>query len=187
MTTKHAIVLLAFNRNKATDLARIATLSKSWDVWTVARDGGTHKQHWSITFNCTKGQEVLCQRLVELVHTTTIPHVVVVLDYFWCANNYYKEQYGTGWLTGWVADILATGVWEVILPYNIEVTKMEREPGALQGVRLIRQSNPLWQATLGTRMISEEHHNSKMVGVDKALPFISFKIAGLSFSRFLLF
>ena len=126
MVLRQSVVLLGFNRHLDTDIARIEQLSQKWDVFTVSRSIYNQERravnfedeahHLGAKF-CDIGRGRKSQ-IVSLVRAKAEAHrrVHIYLDYWWCANNYYREAYGQLWLQTWVRELLVAGAQLVVLP-----------------------------------------------------------------------
>ena len=131
------LMVFGFNRHKETDLERIKKFSKSFVVHTVSRSyyddektpknkGDEAYHHYASFKDISRGER---STILELVREKVLlhKHVYIHLDYFWAANNYYKNGYGVLWLEEWVQALLEAGALEVILPYNDEMAAFEQK------------------------------------------------------------
>jgi hypothetical protein len=172
---KNLVIILGFNRHVETDVARTKELSKKWDVFTVSRTAEMGRDdHLHARFNDMGNRE---SQILKMIREKALRQTIdsVFLDYWWPANGYFADSYGLGWLTGWVQALLEAGAREVVLPYNLEVEEMEKNPKALAGEHIRKEESALWKATQKTSSIPCAFNKKKMRGLHESTPFVRFK------------
>ena len=120
--------------------------------------------------------------------------ILLLLDYFWLQQNYYKERYGMLWLTHHARAFLQAGVTQVMLPVdkrhdvhsksNMEVMLSGKISEDLCVEFIPLSSNPLWLASegkwlneVGHKWTTREWSNSEHSGrLDEERPFIRITI-----------
>ena len=175
---KGAALVLGFNRHTNTDVYRIETLSRMWEIFTISRTEELGREdHLTAHFNDIGGRN---SAILAVVRKARLLHPIVdaFLDYWWVANGYFADAYRLKWLSHWVKLILEAGARYVILPYNMEVEGMEMEPNALVGEHIAKEESALWLATHNTKLIPKKFHKQKMRGLNGKTPFIRFGRAG---------
>ena len=92
------------------------------DVYAVSemrQDGEKNKHQLEINFHARRGVKQICDHIK--VHGKDSD---VYLDYFWLANNYYRNMYGLKWIKEKAPMLLKAGAARVILPVNSEMKEM---------------------------------------------------------------
>jgi hypothetical protein len=135
-----SIILLAMNRNCASDISRTSQVAEFGTVVTVSESDVMNRgEHLAVDFYTPRGW----RRVVQLVreHRLVADEVVVIMDYFFLLDSYWRERYNLDWLTYKVPALLAAGATRVILPRTNAMLIMESQ-ATLFGVPVGESEKP---------------------------------------------
>ena len=135
-------------------------------------------EHLAVDFYTPRGW----RRVVQLVreHRLVADEVVVIMDYFFLLDSYWRERYNLDWLTYKVPALLAAGATRVILPRTNAMLIMESQ-ATLFGVPVAEWDNPLWVATEKSGVLGERGENATHINrLLESAPFMEYSGSQLS-------
>jgi hypothetical protein len=101
--------VLATSWSHKTDKIRLTEMKQQLPnarVFSVSEDRTPHHNHITcFDFSTVDAAADILEHLSKLTDVPPGSEVWVVLDYWWLQTNYYKERYGTVWLTGKSVDM----------------------------------------------------------------------------------